>query len=83
MGDLGRVGQRAEQRQAAVAEVVAAGAIVDEADHLIAELAVLEHAVGDHAAQVAGAGDEDALQADAGAPPPLEQLAHALRATRR
>ncbi len=58
-GDLGGLGERAEQRQAAVAEVVAAGAVVDEADHLVAELAVLEDAVGDHAAEVAGAGDED------------------------
>ena len=56
--------ERAEQRQPAVADVIAAGAIVDEADDLIAELAVLEHAVGHHAAEIAGAGDEDALQAD-------------------
>ena len=30
--DLGRIGERAEQRQAAIAEVIAARAIVDEAD---------------------------------------------------
>ena len=76
LGDLGDLGQRAEQRQPAVADVIAAGAIVDEADDLIAELAVLEDAVGDHAAEIAGAGDQDALQADAGAPAALEQLAH-------
>ena len=63
--DLGRVGQRAEQRQAAIAEVIAAGAIVDEADDLIAELAVLKDLLGDDAAEVAGAGNQDALQADA------------------
>ena len=33
-GDLAAFGERAEQRQAAVAEVVAAGAVVDEADDL-------------------------------------------------
>ena len=42
--DLGGLGERAEQRQPAVAEVIAAGAIVDEADDLVAELAVLEDA---------------------------------------
>ena len=47
--DLVGLGQRAEQRQAAVADVIAAGAIVEEADDLEAELAVLEHLVGDHA----------------------------------
>ena len=70
--------QRAEQRQAAVAEVVAAGAVVDEADDLVAELAVLEHAVGDHAAEVAGAGNQDAAQADARQPAPLERFADEL-----
>ena len=34
--DLDDLGERAEQRQSAVADVIAAGAIVDEADHLIA-----------------------------------------------
>ena len=43
------LGERAEQRQPAVADVIAAGAIVDEADDLIAELAMLQDAVGDHA----------------------------------
>jgi hypothetical protein len=35
--------------------VVAAGAVVDEADDLVAQLAVLEDLVGDHPAEVAGA----------------------------
>ena len=70
--------ERAEQRQSAIAEVIAAGAIVDEADDLIAELAVLEDLVGDHAAEIAGAGDQDAAQADAGDPAPLERLADEL-----
>ena len=68
----------AEQRQAAIAEMVAAGAIVDEADDLIAELAMLENLVGDHASEIAGAGDEDAPQPDARDPAPLERLAHEL-----
>ncbi len=78
LGDLADLGERAEQRQAAVADVIAAGAVVHEADHLVAELAVLQDAVGHHAAEVAGAGDQDPLQADAGAPAALEQLAHDL-----
>ena len=76
--DFGRLLRRPEQRQAAVPEVIAGGAIVHEADDLIAELAVLEDLVGDEAPELAGAGDENALQADARAPPPLEQLAHEL-----
>ena len=67
------LGERAEQRQAAVADVIAAGAVVDEADDLEAELAVLEHLVGDHPAEIAGAGDQHALEADAGAPAALER----------
>ena len=51
MRDFGHLRQRAEQRQAAIADVIAAGAIVDEADDLIPELAVLQHAIGDHAAR--------------------------------
>jgi hypothetical protein len=76
--DLAGFGERAEQRQPAIADVIAAGAIVDEADHLVTELAVLEHPVGDHPSQVAGAGDENALETDTGAPPTLQQLAHHL-----
>ena len=78
VGHLGDIGQLAEQRQPAIAEVIAAGAIVDEADDLVAELAVLQHAVGQHAAEIAGAGNQNALQPDAGAPPALEQLADRL-----
>ena len=81
--DLRRIGERAEQRQAAIAEVIAAGAIVDEADDLIAELAVLQDLLGDDAAQIAGAGDQDALEPDARLPAPLEQLAHELARAER
>src|SRR5688572_19089978 len=76
--DVGNFVERAEQREPAVADVVAAGPIVEKTDHLVAELAVLEDPIGDHPAQIAGAGDEDALEADAGAPAPFEQLTHAL-----
>ena len=77
------LGERAEQRQAAVADVIAAGPVVDEADELEAELAVLEDLVGDHAPEIAGAGDQHALEADAGAPAALEQLRAPARARRR
>ena len=76
--DVAGLGQRPEQRQAAIADVVAAGLVVDEADHLVAELVVLEQLVDDHAAQLAGAGDEDALEADALAPAPLQRFADQL-----
>ena len=81
--DLRRIGERAEQRQAAIAEVIAAGAIVDEADDLIAELAVLENLLGDDAAELAGAGNQNALEADARLPAPLEHLAHELARAER
>ena len=76
--DLVGVVQRAEQRQTAIADVVAAGAVVDEADDLEPELAVLEDLVGDEPPEVAGAGNEHALEADTGPPAPLERLAHEL-----
>ena len=50
-------------------------AIVDESDEDEAELGVFQDAVGDHAAELAGADDQDALEADAAAPPPLEEIA--------
>ncbi len=58
--------------------MIAGRAIVDEADDLVAELAVLEDLVGDQPPELARAGDENALQADAGAPAALEHLAHQL-----
>ena len=76
--DLAGLGERAEQRQAAIAEMIAAGAVVDEADDLVAELAVLEHLVGDQPPELARAGDQHPLEADAGAPAALERLAHQL-----
>ena len=76
--DVGGFVETAEERQAAVAEMVAAGPVVDEADDLIAELAMLEDLVRDHASELAGTGDEDAAQPDAGHPAPLERLAHDL-----
>jgi len=78
LGDLGDFRQRAEQRQAAVADVVAAGTIVEEPNDLITQLTMLEDAVRDDAAQIPGAGDEDPLQPDPGAPASLEQLTHRL-----
>ena len=73
--DLVRLAERAEQRQAAVADVIAGGPVVQEADHLEAELAVLEDLVGDQLAEIARARDQHPLQADAGLPPLFERLA--------
>ena len=53
-------------------------AIVEEADNLEAQLAVLEDLVGDDPPEVAGAGDQHALQADARAPAAFEGFAHEL-----
>ena len=39
---------------------------------------MLQDAVGHHASEIAGAGNEDPFQPDAGAPAALEQLAHRL-----
>src|SRR5687768_11064613 len=82
-GDAPDLGERSEQR-----EMIGLGAasidVVYEADHLIAQLAVLKYALRHHASEFAGARDQDALEPDAGAPPSLEQLAHDLaRAVRR
>ena len=63
--DLAAFGERAEQRQAAVADVVACGSIVEEADDLEPELAVLEQLVRDEPAEVAGTRDQHALEPDA------------------
>jgi hypothetical protein len=59
--------------------MIAAGLVVDEADDLIAQLAMLEDAIGDDAAEIAGAGDQDPAQADARQPAPLERFAMNLR----
>ena len=42
------------------------------------ELAMVEHLVRDHAAEIAGAGNQHALEPDAGLPPALERFAHQL-----
>ena len=76
--DLVRFRERAEQRQTAVADVVAGRAIVEEADDLEAELAVLEHLVRDELAEIARPRDQHALQSDARLPSPLERFADEL-----
>ena len=53
-------------------------AVVEEADDLEAELAVLEDLVGDDPPEVAGAGDQHPLEADARAPAALERFADEL-----
>ena len=78
LGDLSDLGERAEQGKAAIADVVAPGAIVDEADDLQSQLTIEHDAVGDQAPELARAGDEDPLQADPGAPAALEELADRL-----
>ena len=51
-GDFRRLVDRAEQRQTAIAEMVA-GPIVDEADDLVAELAMFDDLVRDETAELA------------------------------
>ena len=81
--DLGRVRQRAEQRQTAIAQVIAAGTIVDEANHLVAELSVLKDFLGHDPAQIAGARNQNALQPEPGFPAAFEQFAHELARAER
>ena len=76
--DLGRLADRAEQRQSAVAEMIARRPVVDEADDLIPELAMLQNLVGDQTPELAGARDENALEADAGAPASLQNFSDEL-----
>ena len=76
--DLRGVRQRSEKRQAPVPDMVAPRTIVDKPHDLIAELTVLKNPLGDHASEIAGAGDQDSLEPDAGLPSPLQELAHEL-----
>src|SRR4051812_991653 len=76
--DLRRFVRRAEQRQAAIPQMIAGGLVVDEADDQVAKLAMFEDLVGDKPAKLAGTGDEDALETDAGAPAAFEDLADEL-----
>ncbi len=76
--DVAAFGERAEQRQSSIADVVARGPVVEKADDLEAELAVLEQLVRDEPAQIARAGNQHALEPDAGTPPALECLTHEL-----
>ena len=76
--DLCGVGQRTEQRQAPVAEIVAACPIVDETDDLIAQLAVLKDSFGDDSTEIASSGYQDALEADARFPAALQHFANEL-----
>ena len=74
--DVGRFLEAAKQRQAAIAKMITARPVVDEADDLIAEFPVLEHLVGNHSSQLAGARDENPAQSHTGHPSPLQRLAH-------
>ncbi len=77
--DLRRLIDRPEQREAAIADRVARRRpVVHEAGELEAELAVIEDPVRDHPAEIAGADDQHVLEADAGAPPAAQQVAHDL-----
>ena len=77
-GDLARLVERPEQRQPAVTEQIAPGAVVDESDDVVAELAVFENLVGHQSPEFPRAGDQDALQPDARSPAALQQLAYDL-----
>src|SRR5262252_9367871 len=82
-GDLGSLVERAEQRQASVAEMIANRAVVHKADDLIAELTVLDDLVGDQTSELAEAGDQNPAESDPGAPAPLEHVAHQLARSER
>src|SRR5437588_11946332 len=81
-GYFGGVLDGAEQRKSAVAEAIAR-LVIDEADDLIAELAVFEDLVGHESPELAGPGDQNPLEADAGAPPPLQHFSHELAGRER
>ena len=72
--DLGGFLEAAEQRQAAIAEMIAASPVVDETDNLVAQLAMFEHLVSHHATELACAGDQDSPKADPCNPSPLAAL---------
>ena len=76
--DVGGVAERAEQGQPAIAEMIAACLVVDESHDLVSELAMLEDAIRDDAAEIAGAGDQDLAQPDARQPAPLQRFADEL-----
>src|SRR5688572_21064471 len=76
--DIADLGQRPEQWQSTIADVIAPGAVVHEPHDLVAELPVLQDAVGHHASEITGSGDENPLQTNPGAPAALEQLANRL-----
>ena len=76
--DVGGVAERAEQGQPAIAEVIAARLVVDEAHDLVTELAMLEDAIRDDAAEIAGARDQDLSQPDARQPSPFQRFANEL-----
>ena len=58
--------------------MIAAGLVVHEADQLVAQLAMLKHAVGDDPPQLAGTGNQDPPQADTRQPAPLQGFADEL-----
>ena len=70
--DVAHLGERPQQRQPSIALAVA-GAVVDEADDAVAELAMMEHLVHDVTGDVAGSRDENPLEAHTLAPLPLQR----------
>ena len=76
--DVADFRQGAEQRKSAVADVITARPVVEKPNHLVAEFAVLQDSVGDEAAKVSCAGDQDTLESDSGAPAAFQRLAYDL-----
>ncbi len=75
-GDLRQLLHGAEKRQAAITDGVGrAGTVVHESNQDKTELRVLEDAIGHHAAELADADDQHALETDATTPPVLQQVA--------
>ena len=70
--DVAHLRERPEQRQPPIPLTVA-GPVVDKADDAVAEFAVMKHLVHDVTGDVAGAGDENPLEAHTLAPLALER----------
>ncbi len=76
--DVGRFRDGAEERQTAIAEVIARRLVVHEADDLVAELTMLEDLVRHQTSELARPGDQDSLEPDPCAPPPFEDVPYQL-----
>ena len=73
-----RLAQRAEERQPAIADMVAGRAVIEEPNHLESEFPVFEHLVRDKLAKIGGTDNQHSFQPDSGLPAPFERFANEL-----